>query len=168
MRPAEVVVTSCRPTLTSEWLNPMPRRERASSRKSRPRSRSERKPRPQAINEPRANEPSVLQAAVFKPVALSAPDYSLSSPDFADPRVKEIPELIAIMLEEIWRRVGGAPNLPIKVIASWFAGRTLSDGSVITPRLARQMAAICQSVFLRAGGNRWQKLNPSTVKPLNG
>jgi hypothetical protein len=41
MRPAEVVVTSRRPTLTSEWLDPMPRRERASNRNHQPRSRVE-------------------------------------------------------------------------------------------------------------------------------
>jgi len=39
MWPAEVAVTSCRPTVTSEWLCPMPRRERASSRNRRPQSR---------------------------------------------------------------------------------------------------------------------------------
>jgi hypothetical protein len=136
----------------------MPRRKRASNKNRQSRSRTVER-ETQAVNEPRANEPSepsVLQTAAFKPVALSAPDYLLSPLDFAKPQVKEIPELIAIMLEEIWRRTGGAPYLPIKVIASWFEGRVLSDKSVITPRLARQMGSICQSVFLRKGGNRWQ------------
>src|SRR5262249_21336918 len=37
-----------------------------------------------------------------KLVALSAPDYSLGSPDPGQPKAKEIPELIAWMLEAVW------------------------------------------------------------------
>src|SRR5262249_35146422 len=52
MWPAEVMRTSCRPTLTSEWLDPMPRHTRESSKnRNKPSHATERKKAPASLQQ---------------------------------------------------------------------------------------------------------------------
>jgi hypothetical protein len=85
--------------------------------------------------------------------------FVLDALDFDEPKAKEIPELIALMLDAIERH-GGVPNLPVKAVASWFIDHRLSNGRTIEPHLARAMATCCRSVIGMKGGNRWQRSNP--------
>jgi hypothetical protein len=98
------------------------------------------------------------QTAAVESVALPVPECSPGTLDFAKPPLREIPELIGMMLAEI-KRHGGVPVLPRKTVAGWFIGRTLSNGWVIGEHLANSMATCCRSVLLMEGGNRWQKAN---------
>jgi hypothetical protein len=74
MRPAEVAATLRRPTLTSEWLSPMPRLERASSKNRRSRPRAAQAPAAPAVHEHK----------------LKANDYTLGALDFGQFKVRRL------------------------------------------------------------------------------
>ena|SRR5215831_17111277 len=115
----------------------MPRQERASSRNRRTQPRSARPAEPPAAHE------------------LKAPDYSLGSPDIAKPPMREIPELINMMLEAIWGEPKGDRTV-VKKFAARFEGRVLSSGFKIGKKLAGHMATCCRATTIAGGG--W---NPS-------
>jgi hypothetical protein len=106
----------------------------------------------------------VLQTAAFKPVALSAPEYSLGPPAFDQPRAREIPELIAMMLEA----VSAAPNSSRtlhKIFTAQFEGRQVSTGRRIGKELAKHMATCCRAAIMMEGGNPYQG-SPSPSDPV--
>jgi len=66
---------------------------------------------------------------------LKANAFSLSRPDFATPKAREIPELIAWMLEAVWAAPEGSRTLH-KEFTAQFKGRVASSGFVIGKHLA--------------------------------
>src|SRR5262249_13838916 len=111
---------------------------------------------PRAVDEPRAVEPSVLQAETFKPVALSAPDYSLGSPGFAKPKMKEYPEFVSILLKAVEHfgidaSAGVYPG--VKTLKAYFVPQRLSNGLLISPRAAGYLATFCRGVPGMKGGH---------------
>jgi len=141
----------------------MPRHKRTFSRNRRSRSHSKREPQAQAPNEPRANEPSVLQTETFKQVALSAPDYLLDSPkDFATPKLKEHGEYLSILLkaEEHFKIDASAGSYPNKqVLYDYFKQLRLSDGTAPGDREAFYLATFSRPVRGKQGRHR------KTVRP---
>jgi hypothetical protein len=163
MRPAEVVVTSRRPTLTSEWLNPMPRHASKSSKVHAKPSRAAEwekavrdgdREKIEALGRRGPGETPEKDTYVqIDDLVEGAPITGPAAA--ARPPLTEIPELIGMMLKGIERH-GGVPDLPKKVVADWFKGQTLSNGRVIEQHLADAMATCCRSAIGMRGGNRWQ------------
>jgi len=87
---------------------------------------------------------------------LKANAFSLSRPDFATPKAREIPELIAWMLEAVWAAPEGSRTLH-KEFTAQFKGRVASSGFVIGKHLAEHMATCSRATILAMkGGNRHQ------------
>jgi hypothetical protein len=83
-------------------------------------------------------------------------DYTLGSPDFATPKAREIPELIAWMLEAVWAAPEGSRTLH-KEFTAQFEGRVTSSGFIVGKYLARYMATCSRATILAdKGGNRHQ------------
>ena len=118
----------------------MPRHARASSRNRRSQSR--------AVQVSQSSAPAASVEHQLK-----ADNFLLSPPDFAKPKVKEIPELIALMLDEVWRHTTTQPK---KVFVDRFHGYRLSTGRRIGKELAGYMATCCRAAIQMEGGNHWQ------------
>jgi hypothetical protein len=101
-------------------------------------------------------------AAPIKPPShkheLAANNYTLGALDFAKPQMREIPELIALMLDEVWRLKTIQPDKaqPHKVYVARFYRHQLSTGRRIGQELAKHMATCCRAAIMMEGGNRWQ------------
>jgi hypothetical protein len=86
---------------------------------------------------------------------LKANDFWLGALDLAKPPMREIPELITMMLEAIWAEPLGDRTVKKKFVAR-FEGRTLSNGFKIEGTLAEYMAMCCREAQRHYGGNRYQ------------
>jgi hypothetical protein len=87
---------------------------------------------------------------------LKADDFILSPLDIAKPPMREIPDLISLMLEAIWDEPKGDRTVVKKFVAR-FEGRVMpTSGFKIGKKLAGHMATVCRATIIATGGNRYQ------------
>src|SRR5262245_9036068 len=167
MRPAEVVVTSRRPTLTSEWLGPMPRHASKSSKSRHKPSRAvEREQTPAHQSAPKKeiqkssekakeSERYLQEDAYLTGLAAARPPLTVTWSEAS------VPEFIAIELRAIHhfsklglldRKTNRYPKRDD--VVEYYKQQRLSDGSLISPRRARELAPNLRPVEARKGGNQ--------------
>jgi hypothetical protein len=134
--------------LATEWFNPMAKRRDVSSRN--------RNKRPRAA----PTSPAVVE--------LKASDYSLGSLDFGKPRMKEYPEFISILLKAVEHfdiDASGGRYPKKDELVNYFMQHRLSDGRLISPRLAKYLATFCRPVSALKGGINRRGQKGDTLTP---
>jgi hypothetical protein len=92
-----------------------------------------------------------------QPIALKAEAYVLGSPEFAQPKAKEYPEFISILLKAVehFDIDASAGRYPKKdELVRYFRSHRLSTGAFISRNMAEALATCCRSVEAMVGGNK--------------
>jgi hypothetical protein len=92
-----------------------------------------------------------------KLVPLQAEKYSLSSPTFGRPKMKEYPEFISVLLKAVEHfGIDASEGIYPKKneLVAYFMQLRLSTGSLISLRQAQALATFCRPAGAMKGGNK--------------
>jgi len=92
-----------------------------------------------------------------KLVPLPVGNYSLGSPDFGRPKVKEYPEFISVLLKAVEHfGINASKGIYPKKeeLVTYFMQLRLSTGSLISLRQAQALATFCRPAGAMKGGNK--------------